>query len=115
MKKYIRSTICSALIVPGMGQALNGQFKKGLILMGIVFVILIAVVIKTGQIILDILPGLSSGEINVEGISEEIDVIKIYIMDNSIMRIIIFVFLIIWIYSIIDAFITGIKIEKEGN
>ena len=114
MKKYITATIGSAVILPGFGQVLNGQIKKGLILMGIMFVILVEVIIKVTQIIIG-QPGLNPDELNIEEIRAKINVIKIDVMDNSTMRIIVIVFLIVWIYSIIDAFITGMKIEKERN
>ena len=110
MKKYITSTICSAIIVPGLGQIINGQIKKGLILMGIVFIAFIAGVIKLYQVITDILPGLKPDEINKEIILERIN-----LMDFSLLKWIVYVFLIIWIYSIIDSFIYGIKIEKGKN
>ena len=108
MKKYISSTLVSALVVPGLGQVLNGQVKKGLIIMGFVFGIFIAGVIKIAQIITGILPGLNPNEINSEAILERINV-----MDISILRLIMIIFLIIWIYSIIDAFIYGLRAEKE--
>ena len=110
MKKYITSTLVSALVVPGLGQVLNGQVKKGLILMGVVFVIFIAGVIKIAQIITGILPELNPNEINSKAILE-----KINVMDISMLRLIMIIFLIIWIYSIIDAFIYGLREEKERN
>ena len=38
MKKSIISPLCSALIIPGLGQVINNNIKKGLIILGIVFV-----------------------------------------------------------------------------
>lgn len=110
MKKYITSTIASAVIVPGLGQVLNGQIKKGAVLMGIVFIIFIAGVIKLTQVIKAILPGLNLDNLNSEVIMERINV-----MDISVLRVIIWALVIIWIYSIVDAFIYGKKIEKERN
>ncbi len=108
MKKYITAPIGSAIIVPGFGQVLNGQIKKGLILMSLVFVIFIAGVIKLTQIILTLLPELESGKIKMEEIHA-----KINFTDYSILTIVIVIFLIIWLYSIVDACINGIKIERE--
>lgn len=110
MKKYIISPIGSALIVPGFGQVLNGQIKKGLILMGIVFVIVITGVIKLALIINNMLPELNPDQINRSEIIERINTI-----DLSILKLVIFTLFAIWIYSIIDAFIIGIKVEKERN
>ena len=115
MKRYITSTISSALVVPGLGQVLNGQIKKGLILMCAVFVIFTAGVIKLIPILMDILQGLGPEELNLKGIQTAINTAKIDMMDNSTMGIIIVVLIIIWIYSIIDAFIYGLRVEKERN
>ena len=42
MKKYILSPLCSAFIVPGLGQILNGHMKKGVIILSIVFILIVA-------------------------------------------------------------------------
>jgi hypothetical protein len=110
MKKYIISTFSSAVIVPGLGQVINGQVKKGLIYMGLVFIIVIAFVIKMTKIIMAILPRLDLEKVNVEAIRQKID-----FTDYTVLRIITYIFLALWIYSIIDAFIIGLKIEKEKN
>jgi len=108
MKKYITAPIGSAIIVPGFGQVLNGQIKKGIVLMGVVFVLFAAGVGKLVQIAMGLLPELDPDKINFEEILVELDV-----MDISTMRVIMIVFLIVWIYSIIDALINGIKIERK--
>ncbi len=105
MKKYITATIGSAVIVPGFGQVLNGQIKKGLILMASVFLLIIGGAAKLIQIFL---PVINSGQINMEEILSGID-----FMDILILRIILILLLAVWIYSIIDACINGIRIERE--
>ena len=110
MKKYIISPICSAVIVPGTGQVLNGQIKKGLILMGIVFVFIVALVIRLAQLITKLLPSLDPENTNAAAVLE-----KMNTMDITILEMIISAFIIIWIYSIIDAFIVGLKVEREGK
>ena len=110
MKKYITAPIGSGLIVPGFGQILNGQIKKGLILMGVVFVFFVAGLIKLIQVIMNLLPQLNPGEINREEILAKID-----LMDISMLRVIIILFLVIWIYSIIDAFVIGLRLDGKRN
>jgi TM2 domain-containing membrane protein YozV len=107
MEKYLISTFCSAFIVPGLGQIINGQIKKGLIHIGIIFVLLFALVFKLTKIIMAILPGLDPEKVNVEIIRGKIDY-----MDYYLLRLIAFAFIILWLYSIIDAFIVGLKFEK---
>ena len=56
---------------------------------------------------------MESPGINMQEILTKVDMVKVDIMDILIFRAIIIVLLILWIYSIIDAFISGIKIERE--
>ena len=115
MKKYITAPIGSAVILPGFGQVLNGQIKKGLTLMGIVFVIFIIGVVKLFQVIVPLLP--NPNEINWGNILAQAEDIhaRINISDILILRIVIILLLIVWLYGIIDAFTVGMKLEKERN
>jgi archaellum biogenesis protein FlaJ (TadC family) len=108
MKKYITAPIGSAFIIPGFGQILNGDIKKGITLLGVVFVIFLAAVIKLTQIITQLLPELNPDEINSEEILARIDS-----MDITLIKVLVFIFLAVWLYSVIDAIIYGIKVEKE--
>ena len=110
MKKYIAAPIGSALIIPGFGQVLNGDIKKGLILLGVVFILFIACVIKLIQIITALLPELNPDEINIEEILARINA-----MDVTFINILLFIFTAVWLYSVIDALIVGIRVEKERN
>ncbi len=110
MKKYFISTFCSAIIVPGLGQIINGQIRKGLVHMGIIFVLLFAFVFKVAKIIMAILPGLDPVNINSDAILDKID-----FSDYAFLRAISYAFILLWVYSVIDAFITGLKIERQKN
>ena len=46
MKRSILAPLCSAFVLPGLGQIINQQIIKGLVLMGVVFVLFIAILIK---------------------------------------------------------------------
>ena len=81
--------------------------------MGVVFIVFIAGTLKIAQVIMEDLPELGLNEINWQEILTKVNIVKVDIMDILLFRVIIFVLLILWIYSIIDAFISGIKIERE--
>ena len=59
---------------------------------------------------MDLLPELNPDELNIEDIHA-----KLNSSNDSVLKIIIIIFLIVWAYSIIDAFINGLRIEKEGK
>ena len=110
MKQYILSVLGSALIVPGLGQVLNRQVKKGLLIMGIVFVLTIGGIIKLADIIMKLLPQLKPGELTGEIITE-----KLHEIELSAIWFILVILLVIWIYSVCDAFIVGKRLENERN
>lgn len=107
-KRYILSAIASALIVPGLGQFMNGQVKKAIILMSLVFILFVSGAFQLVGMVLKILRGLNPDVIN-----EKIIAGKLQNMDISALRYILIALMIIWIYSIIDAFISGRKLENE--
>lgn len=108
MKKYLLSPFCSAIIVPGLGQVINEQIKKGLLLLGLVFTLLVAVTVKLTVVINRQMAGMDLANIDLKKIIE-----KMMGEDFSLFGILGLCFAFIWIYSIIDAFWVGLKIEQE--
>ena len=107
MKKYILSPLCSAIIVPGLGQVLNKRVLKGLIIMGLVFILFIMITIKLALIILEEMEGKDIYALN--------DLIEIKSLNGDISSLWVMaaVFVFLWIYSIVDAFFEGLKIERQ--
>ncbi|MBW2610236.1 MAG: hypothetical protein JRC68_07810 [Deltaproteobacteria bacterium] len=109
MKKQILSPLCSAVIIPGLGQVLNHHLKKGLIILGIVFILFIAGTVKLALIINSLLKGQVIDRLDSSLIME-----KIQAEDIFVLRVIIIAFAIVWFYSVIDAFREGKKMDKEA-
>ena len=107
MKKYISAPFCSAFIVPGLGQIINEQLKKGLLLIGLVFILLVAVTFKLAVVINRLMANIDLANINLKEITE-----KMASEDLSLISILSLCFAVIWIYSIVDAFWFGWKIER---
>jgi hypothetical protein len=108
MKKYILSPLCSAFIVPGLGQILNSHMKKGLIILSIVFLLLVGSFL---ELILTMYPvATQSGDsLYLSGDIME----KLKGEDYSPLSYFVIVFAIIWLYSVLDAFWGGIRTEGE--
>ena len=51
MKKALISPLCSALVIPGLGQIINQNLKKGVSILLSVFLLFIAITFKLWQII----------------------------------------------------------------
>jgi len=108
MKKSILSPICSALIIPGLGQVINGNLKKGMVLLALVFLLFVGAALKLVFIVQTYItrPELTSHRM--PG-----DIKTFQIEDFSSLFYFIFAFAMIWIYSVLDAFWTGKKQDKE--
>ena len=106
MKKQIISPLCSAIVIPGMGQILNQQLKKGVMLLAAVFVLFIAGTVKLYFIMKSMVAGMTT--VNQAMLTE-----KLKEQDLTVIWFIVAVFAVIWLYSVIDAFINGRKIDQN--
>jgi hypothetical protein len=110
MKKYILSPLCSAFIVPGLGQIINQNFKKGLCILAVVFVLFIAGTTKLAFTIKSLLQGSEITQLNSATIGE-----RLQGEDFTLLWVLVVLFGVVWLYSVIDAFWTGKKMESHGE
>ncbi|MBN1277014.1 MAG: hypothetical protein JXA35_05940 [Deltaproteobacteria bacterium] len=111
MKKSIASPLCSAFVIPGLGQILNQQFKKGVCILASVFALFLIGVIKLYIMINSVFRGIEINAANSEIIME-----RLKLQDTSVLWFLLAIFLILWLYSVLDAFIAGTKIDRfEGG
>ncbi len=110
MKKYILSPLCSAVIIPGLGQILNNQIKKGLIMLGIVFLLFIAGTIKLALVINSLME-----EVTIDRLGSTAVLENLYAEDLSVLWLILIAFGIVWVYSVLDAFRQGRKIDSNTD
>ena len=108
MKKYILSTLYSALVVPGLGQIINRNLKKGITILLIVFLLLVWGTIKLASIIKSLVIQQNITQYNSDIIME-----KLKGEDLSSLLYVTAAFVIVWIYSVLDAFWTGRKMESQ--
>lgn len=110
MKQYILSPVCSAFVVPGLGQVLNHNLKKGGIILGIILILIVNATIQIALILKTVFkemePGLYPLEKYLERIIQE---------DLSFLFYLVVAFVVIWVYSVADAFWVGLKIEKQAG
>ena len=110
MKRRFISPLCSAIIIPGLGQIINHQIKKGIILLGSIFLLFIAGIVKLAVMINALLTSHPEKSVGPESISE-----TLLVENFSILHIILIAFLLIWLYSIVDAFLIGRIIDKNSE
>lgn len=113
MKKSILSPLCSGLIIPGLGQIINEDVKKGLLLLGGVFAVFIAGIIKLVCLIRSVF-GSGTGDIG----DPEVIMARLRTQDVALLWILGAVFVVLWIYSVADAYVRGRKrdaVEQKGQ
>jgi hypothetical protein len=108
MKKYILSPLCSAIIIPGLGQIINQNIKKGLCILSLVFVLFILAVLKLFFLVNSLYRGAELGRLDSGTIME-----KLQNESLLLLWVLLILFAVVWIYSIVDAFWTGKKIENQ--
>ena len=110
MKKYILSPLCSAIIIPGLGQIINQSIKKGLCILSFVFVLFILAVVKLFFLMNSLFRG-----VEMDGFDSLIIMEKLQGESLLLLWVLLILFAIVWIYSVLDAFFTGKKIERQAE
>ncbi len=104
MKKAMLSPLCSAFVIPGLGQVVNQQLKKGVIMLAMVFVLFLTLSYHLYQVLSSIIkPGISDPD------EPPMILEKIMSMEYKLLILLTIAFIVLWIYSIIDAFFVGRK------
>ena len=107
MKKIILSPLCSAFVIPGLGQVINRHLKKGVCILVAVFIIFLA-----GVIILY----LSTNAVMRKSQMLSFDSVELadkFMSENlSNLWYLLAALSIVWIYSVLDAFWAGKKIDQ---
>jgi hypothetical protein len=108
MKKYILASLCSAFIVPGLGQIINQNLKKGVFILSLVFFLFIVGTIKLFFILQSAIAEASTGRLNTASIREGLQG-----KDFTLLWLLLGLFAMVWVYSILDAFWVGKRMERQ--
>lgn len=107
MKKAILSTLSSAFVIPGLGQVINQDLKKGGCILSAVFVLFLTGVIT---IYLRINSILKAEESTSTDFTVIVDTLRN--ADFSLLWYQLAAFVSIWLYSVVDAFLKGRKLDQ---
>ena len=110
MKKAILSPLCSALVIPGLGQIINQHLKKGGCILLAVFVLFVGGIVILFRLINT---ALKAEMINPSHSPYIIDRLKA--ADFSALWYLVATFGVIWFYSVFDAYLTGRKLDQSGK
>jgi len=111
MKKYILSPLCSAFVIPGLGQIINQDLKKGLTILALVFALFIGGSVKLVFMIESIMNRGGAGPPQPGDVME-----RLQGEGFTLLWLLIIIFAVVWIYSVLDAFWTGKRLDgQEGG
>jgi len=110
MKKAILSPLCSALVIPGLGQIINQHLKKGLYILSAVFILFIVGIFKLYLMIQNTLKGVNLSPSDLGIVAD-----KLRSENYTVLSCILAAFGLLWLYSVVDAYLTGKKIDRQGE
>jgi len=108
MKKTLLPPLCSGLVIPGFGQILNHHLKKGLLLLLVTLVLFISLIVHLYGFVKFIVEDPQAYSLDPDGIMRAFKVHQPWFL-----YIIVALFSITWIYSVVDALVYGIKLDRQ--
>lgn len=100
------SPLCSGLVIPGLGQIINQELKKGILLLCIVFALFVAGIVKLLQVVHSVFRtgqgDLSDPQVLMARLGNE---------DFTVLWCLAIAFAIVWIFSVVDAYRGGRKMD----
>jgi len=108
MKKAFLSPLCSALIIPGFGQLLNEDIKKGVLLLLSTLIPVVAGLVTLYHKVSTAVKQAGPGPYHLNLIIK-----KVEHTDCTLLWLILSGLVAVWIYSIVDAYIEGKKTDKK--
>ena len=110
MRKAILSTLCSAFVIPGLGQVMNQHLRKGVIILAAMFVLFLLTLVKLYQILSALFISAGGNHSDFPSLMD-----RIKGEDLRALLVLLAVFAILWLYSVIDAYLVGRKIDRTGD
>lgn len=114
MVRRLVSPLLSAVILPGLGQVINRQVGKGAMLIFTMSILVVTILFYTAARVSQAIMSLSEEAINSEQkwalLRDELlkrDMTVAYIVGG--------VAVILWLYSVIDAYLVGAKLDRQAK
>jgi len=109
VKKTVLSPLCSALVIPGLGQILNQDLKKGAFILMLVFVLFLGAVTKLYVIIRALVKTFKTRPDPATVMD------RLGSEDLSALWILLAAFALLWLYSVVDAYRVGKKADHAAG
>ena len=107
MKKAFVSPLCSAFIIPGLGQILNESLRKGVSILIAVFALLFLAALGMFRAVRSAMEQPDGSYTAPSGLLDGLRA-----EDFSFLWYVLIVFAVLWIYSVVDAYVEGRKRDR---
>lgn len=116
MKNTYKGVLISGLLYPGLGQITLKKYKRGIVLILVTTICILAFVMSATQMTFTVLEKIQAegGIIDMETISNAA-VQTVAGADSGIMTFSLLLIIVAWIIGIIDAYLIGKKMDNESS
>lgn len=110
MRRSLMAPLCSAFVIPGLGQAINQQLKKAAMLLAGVLVVLVAGVTWLVRVLNRLAAAPADLPHNAAALNE-----RLTPADVRLLQVLVAVFAALWVYSVADAYVHGRRRDRERH
>ena len=108
MQKAVMSPLCSGLVIPGLGQIINQELKKGIIILCAVFALFVAGTVRLLQIVHSVF---RSGHTDIS--DPQALMARLGAENMTLLWVLGVVFVIVWGYAVVDAYAGGRRMDQS--
>jgi hypothetical protein len=108
MKNRFLAPLCSAFVIPGLGQIINQQLKKGVCILATVFLLFVITTLKLYSILKDV-----SLQSSIDPTDSNLMMAHLRGQNLSLIWILAAIFAVIWLYSIVDALLGSFRRDRR--
>jgi hypothetical protein len=107
MKKMILAPLCSAFVIPGLGQIVNQHLKKGVFILLSVLALFVIGVVKLVFVI-----NATLSEVDLNHLDAQSIIQKLQVQHFTLIWGLVVAFGLLWLYSVVDAFLGGREMDR---
>lgn len=115
MKRSILAPLCSAFVLPGLGQIVNRQIIKGILLAGGITILFLTILVKVMLDLSAVMGGIMGSNLALEGGKLPLLLAGMKARDMTMLYILICLGAAVWAFSIFDAYLTGRRYQTQAK
>ncbi len=115
MRQSILAPLCSAIVLPGLGQILNRQFAKGLILVAMITILFLAILVKLMLDISAVMGEVIGPDLTFGPSKLALLVSKLRARDMTVLYLFVGGAVVVWAFSIFDAYLVGRRYQPPSG